>query len=70
MSEENNNKTKRFRYRIDIMLIVSLFIVLITFCAYMMNTDLEETLESQRGTEIVTHDYTYEDSSEGSADSD
>ena len=36
----------------------------------MMNTDLEETLESQRGTEIVTHDYTYEDSSEGSADSD
>ncbi len=64
VSGKGNKKTGKFRYRIDILLIVSVFIVLITFCAYMMNTGLEETLEKERGAEIVTHDYTYDDSSE------
>ncbi|WP_124101081.1 hypothetical protein [Ruminococcus sp. Marseille-P6503] len=64
MSGNEKKKAGKFRYRIDILLIVSLFIVLITFCAYMMNTGLEETLEKERGEEIVTHDYTYDDSSE------
>lgn len=60
---ENQEEKKRFRYRLDILIIISVFILLITFCAYMINTDLESTLKSERGQEIVTHDYTFEDSS-------
>lgn len=61
MSEQETKK--RFRYRIDIIAIIALFVLTVTFCAYMMNTGLEETLKNERGAEIVTHDYTFEDSS-------
>lgn len=64
VSKKDNEKLRKFRYRIDILLIISVFIIVVTFCAYMMNTELEETLEKERGAEIVTHDYTYDDSSQ------
>lgn len=64
VSKKDNEKPRKFRYRIDILLIISVFIIVVTFCAYMMNTELEETLEKERGAEIVTHDYTYDDSSQ------
>ena len=56
----NDNKKKKNSYRLDIVLIVSFFVMLISFCAYMMNTTLEEVLENETGSSVVTHDYTYE----------
>ena len=38
----NDNKKKKNGYRLDIVLIVSFFVMLISFCAYMMNTTLEQ----------------------------
>lgn len=60
--EENQKKKKGFR--IDIVLIAGLFALLISFCAYMMNTTLEDVLKDEYGSSIVTHDYTYESTSE------
>ncbi len=62
-NSENGSSGKKYRYRFDILLILSAAILLITFCAYMINTRLEDTLYRKRGVEVVTHDYTYEDSS-------
>ena len=61
----NDNKKKKNGYRLDIVLIVSFFVMLISFCAYMMNTTLEEVLET--GSSVVTHDYTYESAESSSA---
>ncbi len=60
--EEKQKKKKGFR--IDIVLIAGLFVLLISFCAYMMNTTLEDVLKDEYGSSIVTHDYTYESVSE------
>ena len=59
----NDNKKKKNSYRLDIVLIVSFFVMLISFCAYMMNT----TLENETGSSVVTHDYTYESAESSSA---
>ena len=63
----NDNKKKKNGYRLDIVLIVSFFVMLISFCAYMMNTTLEEVLENETGSSVVTHDYTYESVESSSA---
>ena len=63
----NDNKKKKNGYRLDIVLIVSFFVMLISFCAYMMNTTLEEVLENETGSSVVTHDYTYESAENSSA---
>ena len=63
----NDNKKKKNSYRLDIVLIVSFFVMLISFCAYMMNTTLEEVLENETGSSVVTHDYTYESAESSSA---
>lgn len=56
----DDNKKKKNGYRLDIVLIVSFFVLLISFCAYMMNTTLEDVLKNETGSSVVTHDYTYE----------
>lgn len=61
---ENKKAKKKNRFRLDIALILGFFVMLISFCAYMLNTSLEDVLEEEYGTSIVTHDYTYESSSE------
>lgn len=63
----DDNKNKKNGYRLDIVLIVSFFVLLISFCAYMMNTALEEVLENETGSSVVTHDYTYESVESSSA---
>lgn len=55
---------KKNRFRIDIALILGFFVLLISFCAYMINTQLEQVLQEEYGAPVVTHDYTYETSSE------
>ena len=63
----NDNKKKKNSYRLDIVLIVSFFVMLISFCAYMMNTTLEEVLENETRISVDTHDYTYESPESSSA---
>ncbi len=63
MIEEKKSKKKK-SFRLDIALILGFFILLVSFCAYMLNTSLEDVLEEEYGTSIVTHDYTFESSSE------
>ncbi len=50
-------KTKRSgRLRIDIIVVVSIVILLVTFFSYMLNTSLEDVLAEQRGEGvIITH---------------
>lgn len=50
-------KTKRSgRLRLDIIVIVSIVILLVTFFSYMLNTSLEDVLADQRGEgTIITH---------------
>ncbi len=65
----NDNKPKKLKkYRLDLLFYASLFILLFTFCAYMINTTLEETLSAERGQKVVTHDYTFDDSQESSGE--
>ena len=54
---------KRIKFRYDILILISLFILLIVFSAYMMNTPIFDVLEDQRGVEVITHDNEYEYSS-------
>jgi len=61
---ENKKVKKKNRFRLDIALILGFFVMLVSFCAYMLNTSLEDVLEEEYSTSIVTHDYTYESSSE------
>ena len=53
-------KKKKSRFRFDILLIVSLLILIIVFCAYVMNTPVIEVLENERNDEIITHDNNYQ----------
>lgn len=61
-NNENNTLTKKGRFRLDIALIVGLIIMIISFSAYLINTDLEDVLEDELGGNVVTHDYTYDSS--------
>lgn len=54
MSRRNKKKS---RFRLDIVLIISFFIFLISISMYMINTDLDDVLEEEYGAPIVTHDY-------------
>ncbi|MCD8095677.1 MAG: hypothetical protein LUE12_06060 [Ruminococcus sp.] len=49
-------KKRKGALRVDIIGIVSLLILLITFFSYMLNTTLEDVLDKQRGEGvIITH---------------
>ncbi|MBO5448415.1 MAG: hypothetical protein J5994_03700 [Ruminococcus sp.] len=60
MSGKNKKVKKKKRFRLDIALIIAFFLLIVSFSAYMINTDLEDVLEGEYGESIVTHDYTYE----------
>ena len=64
MANTEGRKRKKSGFRLDIAIIIAIFILLISFCAYMLTTDLEDVLEKESGSSIVTHDYTYETDSE------
>ncbi len=53
---------KKLSYRIDILALAAIFIFLVTFLAYMMNTSVVDVLKDERKAEIITHDYTYNNS--------
>ncbi|MBR1393834.1 MAG: hypothetical protein IJ561_08390 [Ruminococcus sp.] len=60
MAAEN----KKPKFRIGILLILSLLVLGVTFAAYMLNTSLEKTLEEERGESLIIHDYAYSSSAE------
>lgn len=56
MSSMGKKKKRSGRLRVDIIIIVSVMILLITFFSYMLNTSLEDVLADQRGEGvIITH---------------
>lgn len=56
------NKTiKKLKYRIDLVALAALFILIVAFCAYMMNTSVTDVVSEERGESVITHDYTYDD---------
>ena len=63
MPKEKKSERTRPKFRIGILIIVSLLVLGATFTAYMLNTNLEETLINERGESIITHEY-YESESE------
>lgn len=54
---------KKGKYRIDLVALVAVFVFIVTFCAYMMNTSVTDVLGKERGETVITHDYTYDESS-------
>lgn len=56
-------KKRKGRYRFGLVLVLSAFILIISFCAYMTNTTLEEVLESKYPDGIVVHQENYGGSS-------
>ncbi len=55
-------KKRKGRYRFDIVLIMSIFILIVSFMAYMTNTTLEEVLDSKYPEGIVVHQENYGES--------
>lgn len=58
---ERKKTIKKLKYRIDLVALAALFILIVTFCAYMMNTSITDVVSEERGESIITHDYTYDD---------
>ena len=52
-------KKKKNRYRLGIVIIVSLFILIVSFVAYMNNTTLEDVLNDKYDNNIVVHQDDY-----------
>lgn len=50
-------KKNKMRFRFDLILVFSLFVLLISFCAYMINVSLENVLKEELGSEVITHEY-------------
>ena len=61
---EKKDKKDKNRFRVDIIVIVSFFVLLVSFCAYMINTELDDVLKNDFGNSVVTHDNTENISSE------
>lgn len=54
MSKKNEKKKL---FRLDIAIFIGILILLISLGTYMSETTLEEVLENEYGSPIVTHDY-------------
>lgn len=66
MAKTNINKKRKFR--IDLVALAALFVLVVTFCAYMINTSVTDVISKERGESVITHDYTYDDSNATSDD--
>lgn len=64
MAEMKKSSNKKIKYRIDLVGLAALFVLIVTFCAYMMNTSITDVVSEERGESVITHDYTYDESSE------
>ncbi len=48
-------KTKPMRYRLGLIIVISIIAMLVAFGVYMMTTSLEEVLYDERGVQVITH---------------
>lgn len=48
-------KTKPMKYRLGVLIAISIIAMLIAFGVYMMSTTLEEVLYDERGQQVITH---------------
>lgn len=56
MNKKNRkNKKTDEKFHTGIVIIASIFVLIISFFAYMINTDLEDVLEKEYGDSVVTH---------------
>ena len=46
---------KKRRFRLDIAIILGILALLISFGTYMVNTSLEDVLEKEYGSPVITH---------------
>ena len=58
MAKKKNKR--KLEYRIDLVALAALFVLIVTFCAYMMNTSITDVISEERGESVITHDYTYD----------
>ena len=49
-------KQKRMKYRLGLLIVISIIALIVAFSVYMMSTDLEEVLYDERGVQVITHD--------------
>ena len=59
-AEKKKAARRKPKYRLGLLIIASVIVLGVTFAAYMINTSLEETLISERGQSVVTHNYDYD----------
>ena len=52
-------RKRKGRYRLDIMMIMSVFILIVSFFAYMGNTSLEDVLKDKYPDGVVLHQQDY-----------
>lgn len=52
-------RKRKGRYRLDIMIIMSVFILIVSFFAYMGNTSLEDVLKDKYPEGVVLHQQDY-----------
>lgn len=52
-------RKRKGRYRLDIMIIMSIFILIVSFFAYMGNTSLEDVLKDKYPEGVVLHQQDY-----------
>ncbi|MBR1749517.1 MAG: hypothetical protein IJ740_01365 [Ruminococcus sp.] len=49
-------KPKKMKYRLGLLVIISIIALIVAFSVYMMSTSLEEVLYDERGVQVITHD--------------
>ena len=54
------NKNKKYRFRPALMIGVAVFILLVSFLAYMLDTKLEDVVAKETGSSVITHDTAYD----------
>ena len=52
-------RKRKGRYRLDLMIIMSVFILIVSFLAYMGNTSLEDVLKDKYPEGVVLHQQDY-----------
>lgn len=56
ISGDNMQKPKKMKYRLGLLVIISIIALIVAFSVYMMSTSLEEVLYDERGVQVITHD--------------
>ncbi len=53
-------KKHKFKFRPALMIGAAIFIMLVSFLAYMLDTKLEDVVAEETGSSVITHDTAYD----------